>query len=101
MSLQHKNAQFNELCFKPGHLPRSLKIVCIQRQILNRKKPRRLQTKCTRSKDGPLLAVVNSKCSACDRSVANMNANTWNKLPVSTQNAESIAVFKKLLKNSN
>ena len=62
------------------------------------KKNRRLQTRCTRSDDGPLLAVVKSKCSAYDRSVADVNANNWNKLPVSTQNAENIAVFKKLLK---
>ena len=64
-------------------------------------KNRRLQTKCTRSNDGPLLAVVKSKYSAYDRSVANMSANTWNKLPVSTRNAENIAVFKKLLNNNS
>ena len=34
-------------------------------------------------------------------SVANMSANTWNKLPVPTRNAENIAVFKKLLKNNS
>ena len=56
-------------------------------------KHRRSQTRCTRSNDGPLLAMVKSKCS-----VANMSANTWNKLPVSTRNAKNIAVFKRLLK---
>ena len=33
---------------------------------------------------------------AYDRNVANMCANAWNKVPVSTWNAENIEVVKKL-----
>ena len=37
---------------------------------------------------------------SCQKRTAHLlvSANTWNKLPVSTQHAENIAVFKKLLK---
>ena len=45
--------------------------------------------------------MVKSECSAYDLSVANISADTWNKLPVSTRNAENLAVFKKLLKKTS
>ena len=65
---------------------------------LEQEKKRRLEIKCTRSNDSPLLVVIKSKCSPYDHSVAKMSANGWNKLSVSTRNTENIAVFKKLLK---
>ena len=47
------------------------------------------------------VLIVTHACSVYDSSVANMSANTWDKLPVSTRNAKNIAVFKKILKNNS
>ena len=47
-------------------------------------------------RNGSLLAIVKSKCSAYD-SVSSMSANIWNKQPAAIRNAENIEVFRKLV----